>query len=497
MDALKTIKLYRRRVVVKKPECHSAIAVMLIFLSFLSFWVIFVNCLAEQSYSLLFVLPIVYGLCCLVFMDIFRYVPSNLGITLILVLFFVRTIISPVLLCIGDYGVTVDLNIGDNTAGAILLVAFETIAVFWTMKFAVNRKERKTRIETKYQVPQIRKSYVIFLLVLIGILFICYRTVPQLLTSYRTIFNLKDQYFVNFEDAQVVDKYGTTFTTKLALVTGQYLVRILTILIPAFAIVALARHNNIFTKIVGALCCLFPLMFIGGAIARSLIYIVVLLLLYNYMFFKGGMNKKTVILLVTAGVLVVIYWIFFSNKGVFDFKALSKKFSAYFSGVNVVSGVFNLPTDYEFRLRYFIYDYTSTFPYGNTIFGINHETVQPFFNKYNESYGQIPPTIAMSYYYFGPLFAPIYSMAFAYISVRCGKKVGMNKFGNPFRVLRHLLIIFAFAMGIVMYNIEITMTNFFSMYLPLLILEKICYKGDQYVYTKGHTLLLVWRKQNS
>ena len=118
-----------------------------------------------------------------------------------------------------------------------------------------------------------------------------------------------------------------------------------------------------------------------------------------------------------------------------------------------------------------LYDFTETFPYGNTIFHISHETVHTFFNKYNSTFGQIPTTIGMGYYYFGFLLSPIYSVCFTLIALKAGYRIKNED--NLLPKVRLILTSFYFSMGIVMYNIEITMTNFFCIILPLIILEKI------------------------
>ena len=123
-----------------------------------------------------------------------------------------------------------------------------------------------------------------------------------------------------------------------------------------------------------------------------------------------------------------------------------------------------------------IFDFTATVPFGNTIFHTNGEmTIQPFFNMYNDSFGQIPPTIGIGYYYFGPIFAPAYSIIFALISFKAGEKIRCKDFDNPFQFARLIYTVFIFSMGIIMYNIEITMINTLCILVPIIIMEKIAY----------------------
>ena len=229
----------------------------------------------------------------------------------------------------------------------------------------------------------------------------------------------------------------------------------------------------------GALaCCILPMFAIGGTIARNLIYTVCLLLLYNYLFNGQKISKKAVFLLGGAGLAVVAWWMLRGGTANL-FEQFSKRFSSYFSGVNVVSGAFNLPDNTEYKIGYFIYDFIGSIPYGTTLFGISNERVAVFFNTYNASSGQIASTIGMGYYYFGFALAPIYSMLFAYVSYRAGFKLKNGMYSCPMSCIRLLMETFYLSMGIIMYNIEITVSNCFSVLLPIYIMELIACGGKE------------------
>ena len=430
-------------------------------------------------YSLLFLLPLLFSFFSVIFNKLYFEIPSNLGVSLIIILTFVRTVISPLLMFFGDYEGTITYRIDENTSYAILLVVYEMFCIFLLMYIMISKYNKSTKKENSEIIysekPIGMKLYALILLILILILFVCNYITPQLLSSYRTIFDITDENFTAFEDSYVTATYGTTFIKKLSLVTGFYLVRALIVIIPAFLIIKFSQKKTLLRKFLSICCCFIPFFFIGGAIAKSLIYFVCLFLLYNYLFYQSKFTKKSIVLFCFAGIIVIAWWIFRADWN--DIAGqFSKRFSAYFSGVNVVSGVFNLPNSFEYKVRYFLYDFTSTFPYGGTIFNISHETVQPFFNYFNYSSGQIPPTVGMSCYYFGPILAPIYSIIFASIAINAGQQFKLRISGNPIRYIRLMLNIFTFSMGIIMYNIEITMTSFFSLLLPMYILERITYQ---------------------
>ena len=202
---------------------------------------------------------------------------------------------------------------------------------------------------------------------------------------------------------------------------------------------------------------------IDDAIARSFIYSTILFMLLNYIYSFD--IKYIAKILILASIAVIAYWIIRLRVSDYNFfQYFSINFNAYFSGVNIVSGSFNLPRNIELRLKYFLYDYLKSIPYGNTIFSLDDTDMAIFFNSANGTYGQIPTTIGSGYYYFGFLLAPIYSVIFTIMAYKMGVK--LNRTSNLISKTRYLFLIITFAMGIIMYNIQITLTMIFLQLYP-------------------------------
>ncbi|MBQ9796921.1 MAG: oligosaccharide repeat unit polymerase [Clostridia bacterium] len=435
-------------------------------------------------YDVLFLMPLVFSLLSFVFYQIYFLIPSNLGVSLIVCLSFWRMVITPLFMSLGDYSVVLQYNLSANTDKAVFLICYEMMAIFIALYVLCRRsnKQKDGSVVLRGN-AKISKIYVLLLIFILVILAFCISTTPELLEGYRTVFEISEQFFVNHEDAYIVEQYGKDFISKLSLVLGQYFMRAAVIIVPAFLIILLLRKQSVspVAKILSFLMCLLPLFFIGGAIARSLIYCVELFLLRSYMTPSKRTNKRMAFLILVAAVLVIIWWLFRLdvNGGVDNvFAYFSETFNSYFSGVNIVSGVFNMPNDFEIKLHYFIYDYIGSVPFGNTLFGLTGDRIQPFFNAFNGTTGQIPTTIGMGYYYFGYLLAPLYSILFACIAFKASEKVQQCNTQTPVRYIRLLVMIFSFSMGIIMYNIEILFTNVFSLILPMYIMERISYKKE-------------------
>lgn len=433
------------------------------------------------GYGLLFLLPLGFTICSIIFLPIYKAIPNNLGATIIIALFFVRMVISPMLMSFGNYAGTIDLNVSSNTLPAILLICYENLTVFFTLFYLASKSSNTIYKGAPTIIRQkIKFKYKLALILMLIILGICIIYTPALMMTYRTIFEIGEYNFTNYEDNWIVKQYGTSFLSKLSLVTGQYLMKAAIVMVPATIIIACSKSKSKIWKWLSLLFVAVPLFFIGGAIARSLIYCVILLMLWTLLYSREKFDKRIIRLLILAGILVISWWIFRSDVTGLSARGwdqFSERFSAYFSGVNVVSGAFNMERTLGLRLRYFVYDFISTFPYGNTIFNISHETIQPFFNSMNDSMGQIPTTIGMGYYYFGILLSPIYSVIFTIVAFKAAEKLVSHN-TNPIKYVRLLLTIFQFSMGIIMYNIEITMTMFWTLIFPLYLMERFAYIQD-------------------
>lgn len=164
---------------------------------------------------------------------------------------------------LGNYSVTIQLNTDVNTTPAVFLVIYETIVIFSFFYLKVNSKEKKADdANVKHVRLKISKSYFLLLGILFLVLVWCVKTVPAVLTSYRTIFQIGDEFFTHYEDSQVVGKYAVNFTTKLAIVTGQYLMRAMILLIPASMVVLLAKwKKKMIVKVFSFFVC-FTLFFL-------------------------------------------------------------------------------------------------------------------------------------------------------------------------------------------------------------------------------------------
>ena len=487
-------------IITKKPSISSWILFGFGLIALFVITILFGQFFAkENAYRFLFLLPLSF----LVFSSIFKKVYSlffdNLGVTIILSLYFVRMVISPLFMFLGNYNVSITYNVSQNTTKSILLICYEFFCVIGLFYILTKKHVNRGKVKADNFIVGDKSGesllYMKLVLLILMAICICLIITPELIKIYRPITaGFTDKNFTSLEDSYIIGKYSVDFISKLSLVTGNYLMRAVLLILPATFIIATVQMKIKFYKVISLLFCTIPLFFVPGAIARSLIYVVILFILRMYLINNKPDYKIFIWVFAVCAIFVLLWWglrSVISGSSVGLFEGLSSRISAYFSGVNIVSGTFNLPEEFNFKLRYFLYDFTQTMPYGNTIFNTQHEPIQSFFNKHNLSFGQIPTTIGMGYYYFGAILSPVYSIGFAYVAFICG--YNFNNSSNPFQYIRLLKSVIDFSMGIIMYNIEITMTSFYTLLLPLYIMERICFKKEN-LYDKNNSLLLVWKK---
>lgn len=451
----------------------------LVFFSIISSSMILLNFNLPQNYGALFVLPLSFLFVSIIFSNVYTRFFENIGITLIIVLSFLRLVILPLLMSIYGCESRIASNPNGNMTDAIFLMAWEIICIFFMLMMFVNNQANSIHSsddEKEYKKQEYAdRMYLYLLMFALLLLIFCLAVSPQIMQGYRTIFQISDEKFTSYEDTQLVNTYATSTIKKFAIVTGNYLMRALIAIVPGYLIIKISEKKTLTRKAITFCCCFIPLFFIGGIIARSLIYVVCLLLLFFYIYTPKKISKKTATIIGLAAVTVIGWWTFRYDSA-YGLQELTGTLSAYFSGVNNVYASYNLDRDIKTRLLYFIYDYMDAIPYSGTIFKSNHVIISDFFNKSNGVRGQIPTTIGMGMYYFGSVLAPIYSVVFAYFSARCGEKVQAEIKNSPLKGIRLLLTAMYLSMGIVTYSISITLMNFFTILLPMYIMESIAYK---------------------
>ena len=147
---------------------------------------------------------------------------------------------------------------------------------------------------------------------------------------------------------------------------------------------------------------------------------------------------------------------------------MGRMINAYFTGVDNVSATFNVRSIHKWEA--IKADLIRAIPFNSTIFNNIGNKFLYYFNEYNKSYGQIPPTIGVGYYYFGSVLAPIFSILFTKISLIYFDK--SNRIKESFKYVATIFCSVIFALGIVMYYPSLTLTWYLGWGVSMLLISQ-------------------------
>lgn len=445
---------------------------ILSLIAFFSFVYIFIFERPENGYNLICLLPLTYIFFSFISRNCWGMIPQNFGITILYSLEFIRLVVSPMLVAASGYYCVIFYRAEVNNGKGILLLIYEAICIGLALRCkSTYRVYQFENINDRNANSRMNFLMIFIIVVTVGVCILA----PEILSGYRTIAGLfTDVLYTSIEGVQISAEYTTS--SKFLVVTGNYILKVVRLLVPAYILVILRNRLSRAYKIICYAVILSPFLFVDGTIARSIFYTIFLLMIYYQLYGKD--MKKMMVPVVIAAILVVVYFVarFFVGGGIGALNYFADKSIDYFAGANVVGGVFNLPTDFEHRFHYHLYDLLRTVPYANTIFGLNSsDYLQRFFNINNHvNGGQIPPTIGMSSYYLSTIFAPFYSVIFARLCKKYGEKARLVD--HPYYRLIYTYISFISALGICMYSIDITLITLAQVIFPIFIVIHCSYK---------------------
>lgn len=457
-----------------KNQTIKIIYISMMFASCLGVIVTLFGSFGKEGYILFGLLPLSYVFFLVMGQSVFNQVPQNIGVTVLIFIQFIRLVLSPVLVVSSGYIEVITYNSSSNMPLACILMLMESFAITIALISKMDIKAKKTYGIDDRKCNQKMTMLMLFIILLTAV--VC-RFAPEILRNYRTILGVfTDAEYSNVEQAYIVNQYASGFFKKLMLVLANYILKVMRILLPTFIMVWLYIKSGKYSRPLAMFLVFSPLILVDGAIARSIYFTLFLLIIYNHLF--GIDIKKLYIPMALGGIFVIVYFIVRyrlagGNNTLLQYFA--EKSVDYFAGANIVAGSQNLPPDISTRAHYLIGEFIRSIPFCNTLFGLDSaDTVQFFFNKYNmTSGGQIPTTIGMSSYYLSIFFAPVFSFWFARMTKKYGIK--MNEEDNPYYKLIYLYISFISALGIGMYNIEITLGTIVQVIFPIFVVARLAY----------------------
>ena len=422
----------------------------------------------RTGYGLIGMLPFAFIAMLLLCERALSNIPENAGLTVLVAFQWIRLCLCPfVAVLVGNYYESIPLHDRYSTTRAVLLMTYEAIVIGCVLRGPI-RSRMVVHAGLDDRNANRRMLWIMSALLAVAVVLNFFA--PEILQGYRPITEAGEEDFTQVEQSWIVDaalEADSSFLHKFCLVSANYMFTWLRLLLPACAIVLLHRSKLVGRRMLIWAVVLSPLIFVDGAIARSLYF--VLLLFIMYVGLRGWSVRRWVsYALVLALLSVVLYWVLRWRTGSGNGTTFAiQHIMNYFCGYNIVAATFNLPQDWPTRLHFLLNDALRCVPFANTIFGLRgSDNIQTFFNmRAGTPGGLIPTATGLGCYYLGPLLGVLFAAAFARLSFVFGQRAVGEQ--NPFWNLFYLYFSFIMAMGIGMYNISISMTTIVVAVCPI------------------------------
>lgn len=388
---------------------------------------------------------------------------------------FMRYCLHPLLMVYGDFASIMKYNITENATLGILLMVYEEIMIFVAIIMSSLKNKcvinESTDIKFSYRAGFVMKLLLFYL-------FIAVMLRPQLMDSFMNIFKLSD---ADFTIGDRVEEQAVGSIMRIISTLFSFVFNIVRIMLPIYIIGKISRKNigvnSLICVVLGFVFLQF--IFVTATFAESIISALVVLLAGSRLNKKMAAKMLRIASVFVVGIIVVYFYVRYQVNNETEarslhmsdniFSYLSMLINAYFTGVDNVAAVYNLPEGNCFE--HFIASMQIAIPFNTTIFGKAGETLPVFYNRMNGVFGQIPSTIGNGYYYFGFILAPMFSYVFAYFAIR------FNVLAANIKLYWHNIVYLFFAilcsLALGMYNEIIVLQHLCCWGIPMLLMAKI------------------------
>ena len=446
--------LKSRIVSIKYPKALFA-AVVIVF-SFITFLVCVNNPNFSYYYTTLYLLPLFH---CFISMLFFCFLfkgdfYTDLPVLIIYIALTVRNVLTPFAMVFDGYTSILGIPSNSSAHKAILVMIYETfsvLAIIIIYKKMCHLNSRKNKVKKRFKSKFIFGS-VIFSAILISM--VSFVILPELRSQYYSIFT-SDITHLAKESYSYSSGIKRMFASASELIIEATRLTVCTIIIVRLRKRGERRLNYTLCLIL----ILFQFLFMTDSNAYIIMLALTLFIVTCRLF--PSYSKKTfrrlVIVIFVFGILL------YKNRFALDHygSSMSKFLQAYFPGVANFCGVEQLlPRSIGTSLNQIFIDLYAAVPFRSTLFGYSGGLIDlpTLWNKANGVSGQIMPTVAQSYYYFGSFFSPLLSCIITLISLKAFNKAKHTD--NPIMFGALIFLSIYGAISVVMYDFYIFSKGF-------------------------------------
>lgn len=475
------------------------IAMMLTGIGVGIYLIIFNN--KSTDYSIYWLVPITFSFICIFLLTFQKYLFKRISITIMVGLYYLRMVILPVIMNVGNYFVvSTNIQIYEYMDVAILLLCYEAIFVFVFISMISWRLDKKSSLllggNTSKLVPKklLKTSQIFKIIIFFMVSFMLMMIIsnPKIIDAeFNLIFGSSN--IMTMEYKRLGEAGSGTLGILVTLF--NYIFTYLQILIPPLLIIGIAKKKEktgINRALFRSLIVVAGLLLIvngerGNSVMCAVALLVIIIDLYPHKM------KKLAPLIIVGIVCIAVVGLLSKAYGNShdDFApTFSYIMSSYFSGPqNVAAAILASKSAGGYNIGIIFTDFVRAIPFlsslvkskfmvtssvlfGEAIYGITITTGRT---------DQILPAIGQGYFYFGFLLAPVIPCILAYLSIMLERKALREN------SLLHRNIFYAgslmMAMGPVCDNLMI-MTSMLIRICIVLVIASTAYSSSQRIWAK-------------
>lgn len=433
----------------------------------------------SDEYSFLPILPF---FCFFLYLFCDRFIGNkkiDVATLMILCLTFVRYCFLSLILFYGNFFAETSWSFTqDYFNDAVLLMIYESFVIFIALILANEICLDKSKHYVVVERKKITNTIIVSLLLFIILIIIIY---PDTLNLFNSIFQLNQ---LDFTQGTRINKADVGAIKRVLQTLFSVFFLVVRVFFPAYVLKWYSQRHN--SSLVFVFLTLFfvaiQFFFITSTFAESIVCSLAILLCANRNNPNAGGKLVRISPVFVASVVFVYFYVrylvstsspyksMYAGSNIFEH--VCALFNAYFTGPFNVAGSF-MPVDENYWS--IVYStFVGTIPFNSTLFGARGSSLQPVYNMFNHSYGQIPSTIGDGLYFFNPIFSPVFSFALTFFAILLCRKAESTK--SYWMYLAYTFASIVFALGIAMYNEHISLYWFNQCVVPLFLLAFVCEK---------------------
>ena len=422
----------------------------------------------NEIYNVLYLLPLCYGI--VVFFSLI-FIGNCLWeskVTIILLVgYFIKTVLTPILFALGGYKSFYGANVSKNGLTlAVVYMCLETIVIFCLVAYygKETKKDSSNVIDFKRYDNKIFKVAIccIFLFLVIA-----YVVVPAIADIYifLPLADFSEIAEIRWDNETIVSRGSIE---RYIYTLFRFLWPVFRVIMPSLMIAHFYKKYGMRTSgmIRSFLCLCLPAILIGGDNIAPFIGILIAIIVINKLY-----GKKARSYIIFGGIIAaVMLWIVVASKislmsnwkGATGIAAVAQMLHNYFPGFDNFAVIFDM--DQENKLTTIFFDLYYTLPFKETLFGLHGKYIQDIFTDYTMTGGQIVPFIGQLTYYMGP-----FSLIFIGVFVRFAYKMEYRSQNNDnfwgYFICMYISVYTAISLSI--YSVSIYIRGMINVVLPV------------------------------